>query len=270
MELTIVDTSRTMTMANDRHSCAGATPADPVDPLLLRALESGALSEDRFDGLLPFDLRGAQSFRHWTPLAVARLTVRTFEQHGVARVLDVGSGAGKFCIAAGACARSVQLTGVERRPRLVDVARRLAKRCGLSNVRFVLGDAFATPWSDFDGLYVFNPFGESLFAPEDRLDDAYESSERGYLADVVQAERALRSVRRGTVLVTYRGLGGGIPRSFDLERTERVDTTWLRVWIKRRDDGEGGGTHWCELADGRIVETTVDELIGASGVRIDT
>jgi hypothetical protein len=53
-------------------------------------------------------------------------------------------------------------------------------------------------------------------------------------ADLLGVVEALSSLRTGSIVVTYCGLGGPIPSSFDLISEELVSSGCLRTWIKRR------------------------------------
>jgi predicted RNA methylase len=163
---------------------------------------------------------------------VASLAAKQFELHHVERILDVGSGPGKFCLAAGAVEPSLVLTGIEQRPHLVDAARLAARRLRLENVRFYAGDVTSVDWSEFDGFYLFNPFAENRFAPSRAFDSTVVLSEEKRAADVHLVERALVAARVGTTLITYHGFGGRVPRSFCLARSLQCGTDWLNVWVK--------------------------------------
>jgi hypothetical protein len=126
------------------------------------------------------------------------------------------------------------LYGVEQRPSLVDTARALAAGLGLTNVEFRVGDALSVPWRGFDGFFFFNPFAENVFCSEDTFDTGVELSERRLGSDLLRTVRLLSSLRSGSVAVTYCGLGGPIPSSYDLVREEPVGSGALRTWVKRR------------------------------------
>src|SRR5579872_4063412 len=102
-------------------------PLGSTPPELARQLAAGVLPPDAaFDQHLPEELR-AVSQRHWTPLHVAHRCARWLQAEGARTVVDVGSGAGKFCVATALCS-SLRLIGLEHRPRLVAAARDLARR----------------------------------------------------------------------------------------------------------------------------------------------
>jgi SAM-dependent methyltransferase len=171
--------------------------------------------DDRaIDALYPAAIRDAGE-QLWTKVAVARRVAEQFVEHRAFRVLDVGAGCGKFCIAAAAAHPELQIVGCERDPRLVELAAQCATGMAVSNVRFVTGDATRMPWTDFDGIYMFRPF-----------DDDVEAIHR--------IERLLDDARLGMVVVTYNRFGGRVPAGWELVCEERIDWTWLRTWIKRR------------------------------------
>lgn len=205
----------------------GATPQQ-----IASALRAGSCPPDRvFDRLLPPDL-SALSQQHWTPLAVVQRAAAWFEELGVERVVDIGSGAGKFCVAA-ALTCGAGFLGLEQRPRLVGVARHLAESFGLGDrVRFSLGTLGEVSLPPADAYYVFNPFGEHLFGPEDRIDHTVESSDARYARDVALVEELLRSAPTGTYLLTYNGFGGRVPRNYREVRADWGLACVLRMWRK--------------------------------------
>jgi SAM-dependent methyltransferase len=220
------------------------------DEELRRHLARKCASDARFDVLFPPTIR-EKSRRFWTPVAVAARAAELFERHGARRVLDVGSGPGKFCLAAAAAAPSLVLTGVEQRSNLVHVAEHAARRLQLSNVQFVVGDVTSARWDEFDGYYFFNPFGENLFDGMDWFDDEVELSERRFREETRRVEEALWASRVGTVMITNHGFGGRIPRAFELTAEERRGSGHLRVW-KKRVEGRAVDGYWIEDGVGGV------------------
>jgi SAM-dependent methyltransferase len=220
----------------------------------LERLRNGEVTDEVFDVLFPFDL-AAISGKYWTPLSVARRAGELLQDLGARHLLDVGSGCGKFCIAAAASAPNVEFTGVEQRSRLVDAAASAAAQLGLQNVRFRCGDATVAASEPFDALYLFNPFAENVFSQDERLDDTVELSESRLVGDLLRVEIALSRAAVGTLVVTYHGFGGRIPDSFDVFHTERAGTDRLRVFAKTRPRATPG-RYLVELDD-RIVYARV-------------
>jgi SAM-dependent methyltransferase len=194
--------------------------------------------DDTFDQVFPAPIRLA-SRRFWTPVAVARRAAELLRGAGAMRVLDVGSGAGKFVLAAATAAPELEFVGIEHRKHLVAVARRVRSRLRIDNASFRTGDAIATSWAPYDAFYFFNPLAENLFAAEDRLDEKVELSDAKFVRDVLGIEAALRAARCGTVVLTYHGPSVRMPGSYGLEHTERAGSDWLRLWVKRKSTDDG-------------------------------
>ncbi len=202
-----------------------------------------ALDDKAFDALFPA-WASAPVGTYWTPVAVARRVARMLAHLGVRRVLDVGSGAGKFCLAGAAKAPDIEFVGVEHRERLVQAAQSLGEQWGITNARFAHGDATDMSWTDFDAFYVFNSFAENDFAAQDRFDDAVTLSHDRRVTEVKRVAQLLAARPVGCIIVTYHGLSGPIPGSYDLRHAEAIGTGWLRVWTK----GSAGasGSVWLE------------------------
>jgi SAM-dependent methyltransferase len=200
-------------------------------------LRRGIADDDAFDALYPPAIQAA-SGRFWTPRAIAVRAARLFSRHGARRILDLGSGAGKFCVVAAVARPDLDLTGVEQRPHLVEAATVAARRLGLANVHFHHGDATHAPLDGIDGLYLYNPFGENRCPPSERLDLTVELSEGRYDRDVARVASMLAAARPGLVMITYHGFGGPIPATWELVRAEPTRTDWLRVWVKQQSWGD--------------------------------
>jgi len=200
-------------------------------------LATGNLIDAAFDYLLPPAAR-SKSMLHWTPIAVARAVAARLEAHGARSVLDAGSGAGKFCVVAGSVSPRLTFLGIEQRGGLVSAARHLAARLGVANAHFELGDALGRSWAPFDGFYFFNPFAENALGSDDVFDAASGVAKHRFGTEARRLLRRLREARRGAVVVTYHGLGGAIPSSYELVAEEDSGTGRLRTWIKRRDNEE--------------------------------
>jgi SAM-dependent methyltransferase len=191
-----------------------------------------------FDAIYPAPIR-ALSRAFWTPVAVARCAARLLQQTGANRVLDVGSGVGKFVLVAATAAPEMTFVGVEHRRHLVRIARRAKSRLQVPNARFKSADAVRTPWETHDAFYFFNPFAENLFTADSRIDRRVELSEARFVRDVLRVERTLRAAALGTAVVTYHGMGGRMPASFELSHSERAGSDWLRLWVKTRQSDGG-------------------------------
>ncbi|HET7504817.1 MAG TPA: hypothetical protein VFK02_27530 [Kofleriaceae bacterium] len=202
-----------------------STPAQLA--ALIRA--GGEPHDEAFDQFLPARLREV-SGRFWTPLVVAARTAAWFAELEVATVVDIGSGAGKFCVAA-ALGCSTRFVGLEQRPRLVAAAGRLARAFGVDDrVRFVAGALDPVTAPAADAYYLFNPFGENRFGPEGHLDEDVELGEERYQRDIAAVELLLERAPVGTYVVTYNGFGGRVPFGYDQIRVDRTLPNMLRMF----------------------------------------
>jgi SAM-dependent methyltransferase len=176
-----------------------------------------------FDRLFPTGQR-FRSAGHWTPVEVALRVAALFAPAADERVLDVGSGVGKLCLV-GALATSATWIGVESDPVMVDAARRGARALEIADrVEFRNGDVHSVAWSEFDAIYMFNPFAEGLLGS---VATRHERFDR----DVEAALRQLAATRPGTRLVTYHGFGG-VPEGFQLAHRETMNGGALCLSIR--------------------------------------
>src|SRR5258708_18721865 len=120
----------------DDNTNVPCTDAGELEALLSSRLRDGyCVSDSDFDQVYPRAAREVSS-AFWTPVSVALRVARLLVQGSPTRVLDVGSGVGKFCIV-GAAATGASLVGVEHREHFVCTARETARLVGVSSARFV-------------------------------------------------------------------------------------------------------------------------------------
>ena len=187
-------------------------------------------SERHFDRFLPEELREVTVY--WTPLAVALKVAEWLRELDVKTMVDVGAGAGKLCVAV-ALASECEVTGIEQRPRLVHAACELADSFGVGGrVRFVQGVLGRDPLPPAQAYYLYNPFGENLLAPADRLDHDVELNERRYRNEVSWLERQLALAPPSTCLAVYSGFGGRMPSGYRELRADSKQQYPLRLWRK--------------------------------------
>lgn len=203
---------------------------DEHDARLAEALTEGvAISDGVFDLLYPRSARVVSSV-FWTPVSVALRVAELLVVDCATRVLDVGSGVGKFCVV-GALATGASFTGIEHRAHLVAIARDAARRTG-ARATFIDGRLASDSLADIDAIYFFNPFAENAFPPEDHLDHEVELSLDRALFDVELAERLLAGAKIGTRVATYHGFGGDMPPTYELQLTEPHRTDQIELWVK--------------------------------------
>jgi len=199
-------------------------------------LRGGTLVDDRvFDDVYPLHIRRASSI-HWTPVEVAVRAAKLLAIEPGARLLDIGSGVGKFCIVA-AAACDARVRGIEHRPHLVEIAEHAAAKVGV-DVTFTTGTFSPADAEGVDGIYLFNPFAENLCASSDSIDVTVERSLARFERDIGLVEQLFREARVGTRVVTYCGFGGQLPAGYTLATRERC-AGMIELWVKTGHAGRG-------------------------------
>lgn len=189
--------------------------------------------DDVFDHRLPVRLQMKSSL-HFTPVAVARRAARLLAPAPGMRVLDVGAGPGKFCVIAAREVPTCTFVGVELRPHLVRLARKLAARLEVANASFLDGDALDLDWSQYDAFYFYNPFAEQLHDTESVLDRTLTFAPSRFLDYVMGVRKRMAAARIGTRVVTYHSFGAPPPEGYDLVERHPTGTDSLELWIKMR------------------------------------
>jgi SAM-dependent methyltransferase len=188
-------------------------------------------SEASFDDHLEVRWRWPSEL-HWTPVEVCELAARRLAPKAGERVLDVGSGVGKFCVI-GARVTPGIFVGVEVRPRLVEQAWAAAAALKAERVSFICSDAFDLDWSVYDCLYLYNPFEEATFAPPYLVDSQLALGDDVRREHVAETSRRLSKLRSGTRVATYHGFGGKMPPRFRRTFKASAGTGELEVWIRK-------------------------------------
>jgi len=216
-----------------RHEKTPAVPihAWPIHSWIDRLRYGAPLSDAAFDEIYPDAIRRLSRV-HWTPIEVIRRAIRLLIVHENAKVLDVGSGVGKFCLA-GALISSGRFFGIEQRKHYVELAHLLASRYKIPRTTFTHGNFKSMDWSEFDAVYLFNPFQENK-TPEQRLDDTVPLSREVFHEYVGAVYEKLETLPKGARVVTYHGFGGAFPMTFEREVSEWCCRGPLELWIKTR------------------------------------
>lgn len=188
------------------------------------------VSNRQFDGIYPPAIREMSS-SYWTPIRVALRAARLLVCKPGARVLDIGSGAGKFCCI-GAASTSGAFHGVEQRSALVGHARNVAGLLGVPRATFTCGPFDALAPDAYDGFYLFNPFEENEDRSLAAADRPSAPGDDWFRDDVRRAQAFLSAARAGARVVTYNGIGGAMPAAYALVARERMRRA-LELWIKR-------------------------------------
>lgn len=180
-----------------------------------------------FDDLYPRHIK-ALSRVHWTPLNIAQMAAEYLSEPN-ARVLDIGSGVGKFCITAGYHNPETHFFGIEQRQDLFLHAKHARDKISLPNVEFIHGNLTELSFDDYDHFYFFNSFYENL-KPEKGIDKKVKTTAALYNYYTQFVFHELNQKPSGTRLVTYHGAKKQIPPSYQL-----IDNNqhWaLKMWMK--------------------------------------
>ena len=127
-------------------------------------------SESHFHLLYPAPLHSLAR-NHWTPLLVAQKAANFLAAENGVRILDIGSGIGKFCLAAAYYKPKAVFYGIEQRKDLVEYAEAARRVVGLHNVSFIHGNITEIDFKNYDHFYFYNSFYENL-ATAEKIDDS--------------------------------------------------------------------------------------------------
>lgn len=171
------------------------------------------VTDDEFNNIYTGQIRKVAE-KHWTPVAVAKQVSDFLVQRAGVHVLDIGSGAGKFCLI-GAARTEGHFIGVEQREPLVDLSNALAKQYGLPNARFIHANITAIDFSHYEAFYFYNAFWENI-TDQEKIDDSVIGNERFYnvYSKYVTAQLDARPVK--TRLATYWSPQRIVPQSYKL------------------------------------------------------
>jgi hypothetical protein len=211
------------------------TSGDAVDdsaenqPVLKPNLNQSLFQHDSaFDWLYPEHIE-AKSGRHWTPLTVAQKAAE-FLAVPDARILDIGSGIGKFCLSGAYHHPETFFYGVEQRHELVLHAEDAKIHMQLSNVHFIYANMTQVKFREFDHFYFYNSFYENIDM-EDPIDDTIATSYSLYNYYTSYLFNELDKKPAGTRLVTFHTTGEEVPPSYRLADLDY--NTLLKMWIKK-------------------------------------
>lgn len=146
-----------------------------------------------------------------------------------AKVLDIGSGVGKFVLAGAYYRPEAFFFGVEQRKNLVLHAEAARNILGLKNAHFFHRNFTGLHFKAFDHFYFYNSFYENLL-DTGRIDDSIASSPYLYNAYTRAMYKKLEETPIGTRVATFHCLEGKIPPGYQLLE-ERVGTL-LKFWMK--------------------------------------
>jgi len=169
--------------------------------------------------------------KHWTPLRIAHLATRFLVPYGDenVKVLDIGSGVGKFCLAGGYYRPRASFFGVEQRKHLVNHAKTARAMLDLQNVHFFAMNVTELDFRQFDHFYFYNSFYENLLDTS-KIDETIICSPHLYNYYNRVLYKKLAAMPPGTRVVTFHCVGVKIPPGYLL--VEEHEGTLLQCWLK--------------------------------------
>lgn len=193
-----------------------------------KELERWFRSDVHFNRLYPTDIQELAS-RHWTPLDVAQKVAHFLASGKNARILDVGSGVGKFCLSAAFYQPGVHFYGVEQRQKLVEYAEQVKDVLQLKNVTFLNKNFTGIDFKKYDHFYFFNSFYENLDGTS-KIDDSIDHSAALFQYYSFYLLRQLEAKPAGTRLATYHSLESEVPEGYHVVKSDLNDL--LKFWVK--------------------------------------
>ncbi|MDF2188870.1 class I SAM-dependent methyltransferase [Paraflavitalea sp. CAU 1676] len=185
-------------------------------------------SDEQFHHLYPLSIRQLAS-RHWTPLEIAQKVAQFLSPAAGSRVLDIGSGVGKFCLTGAFHHPGSRFYGIEQRADLVSHAKSAKEILRLQNVEFSCGNFTHLDFNRYDHFYFYNSFYEHL-TETDKIDHSITFSTALYNYYNRNLYKKLEAMPAGTRLATFHTIEDRVPPGYCL--AESHVGTLLKFWIK--------------------------------------
>ena len=191
-------------------------------------VERSFSSDYLFNQMYPLSIQKLAR-RHWTPVEVAEKAARFLAAEDAVRVLDIGSGIGKFCLTAAFFKPHSYFTGIEQRESLVNHANKAKEILGLENVSFLNGNFTQLDLRDYDHFYFYNSFYENLDCTT-KIDESIEYSGELYNYYNRYLYKQLERMPAGTRLAAFHSLEDEMPPGYHLVGVDMGNL--LKFWIK--------------------------------------
>ncbi|MBC7935603.1 MAG: methyltransferase domain-containing protein [Rhizobacter sp.] len=185
-------------------------------------------SDKLFDQLYPSFIQ-LLAKRHWTPIAVAEKAANFLGAEDNVRVLDIGSGVGKFCLMAAHLRPKASFHGIEQRKSLIGYAQVARETTGLNNTNFINGNFTQIDFRKYDHFYFYNSFYENIVGTE-KIDSSIEYSWELYNYYNRYLYKQLEMKPTGTRIASYHSMESEIPLSYHVVGSEMQGL--LKFWIK--------------------------------------
>jgi len=185
-------------------------------------------SDLNFNSLYPKAIQDVAE-KHWTPINVAIKAAAFLAISADVKVLDIGSGSGKFCLVAAHNHPFTNFYGVEQRANLVDLSTQIATELKLENAVFICDNICNIEFEKYGHFYFYNSFYENVEGTT-KIDLSIKYSEDLYNYYNRYLYKQLNKKPAGTRLVTYHSFGTEIPVGYEVVHTDYNE--FLKFWIK--------------------------------------
>lgn len=196
--------------------------------MIFQDIANGAeVTDEDFNQIYPDSLRAAAE-THFTPVQIARMAAEYLVTEPGTRILDIGSGAGKFSMVGASCTDGY-FTGVELREGLHKVAQKIKSAYKIDNVELIHGNIMDIDFRWYDAFYFYNSFFENM-APQEKIDDTIKLERKLYEDYSNYVKQQLSGLPNGTRLVTYFSYMDELPSSYVPQH--KVRNGKLKFWEK--------------------------------------
>ncbi len=185
------------------------------------------ISDDDFNTIYPKRIRKLSS-QHWTPVAVAKVAADFLVERPGVKVLDIGSGAGKFCMI-GAANSKGHFTGVEQRIQLIELSTKISYDYNLRNTDFIHANITSIEFREYDAFYFYNSFHENIDVLNS-IDRSIKLDPELYNLYSVYLIQQFISLPIGTRIATFHSPFSIIPQTFKLQ--DSLYGGFLNLWEK--------------------------------------
>ncbi|MES2004469.1 MAG: class I SAM-dependent methyltransferase [Bacteroidota bacterium] len=185
-------------------------------------------SDNQFHQLYPAAVH-TQASMHWTPLHIARKAAEFLAVEKQTKILDIGSGTGKFCLAAAYYYPDASYYGIEQRGDMVAYADTARAILSLPQVSFIHENILRIDLGEYDHFYFFNAFFENL-DDSYKIDDSVTYSRELYAQYSRYLFKQLDKKPSGTRLATFHSTENEIPGEYHQVGSAADDL--LKFWIK--------------------------------------
>ncbi|MFF5380855.1 methyltransferase domain-containing protein [Pedobacter suwonensis] len=165
---------------------------------------------------------------HWTPVEIAKKASKFLSVEGN-RVMDIGCGVGKFCLASAFFHPNTEFFGFEQRKELIGHAEVAKATLRLRNVNFIYANLSEIDLREYQSLYFFNSFHENLHL-EYSIDSSINRNADLYRFYAQLLYKKLEMQPSGCRLVTYYSKRKQVPGSYKL--VGKFENLELKMYVK--------------------------------------